>query len=99
MQQNFASQNRYAQSQHIWTTAGVAPNLGGTMLILSIKETAMSEAGSALREPAERAFPLPHIYERVSRHVPAIEWPALAPDVEAILRLKRERTNLKCSSG
>ena len=61
------------------------------MLNLSIKETAMSEAGSALREPAGRAFPLPDLYERVSRHVPAIEWPALAPDVEAILRLKRER--------
>lgn len=61
------------------------------MLTLSIKETAMSQAGSALREPAGRAFPLPDLYERVSRHVPAIEWPALAPDVEAILRLKRER--------
>ena len=36
-------------------------------------------------------FPLPEIYERVSRHIPAIEWPALAPDIEAILRLKRER--------
>ncbi|TXN23367.1 quinolinate synthase NadA [Methylobacterium sp. WL9] len=36
-------------------------------------------------------LPLPDLYARVSRHVPAIEWPALAPDVEAILRLKRER--------
>ena len=37
------------------------------------------------------AFPLPQIYERVSRHVPAIEWPALAGDVEAILALKKSR--------
>ncbi|MCJ2112361.1 quinolinate synthase NadA [Methylobacterium sp. E-025] len=36
-------------------------------------------------------MPLPEIYARVSRHIPAIEWPALAPDIEAILRLKRER--------
>ncbi|KAB1074923.1 quinolinate synthase NadA [Methylobacterium planeticum] len=36
-------------------------------------------------------MPLPELYARVSRHVPAIEWPALAPDIEAILRLKRER--------
>ncbi len=37
------------------------------------------------------AFPLPQIYERVSRHVPAIEWPALAGDVEAIIALKKAR--------
>ncbi|GEO99766.1 quinolinate synthase NadA [Methylobacterium haplocladii] len=36
-------------------------------------------------------LPLPDLYARVSRHIPAIEWPALAPDIEAILRLKRER--------
>lgn len=48
---------------------------------------------SSLARPVDRAegFPLADIYDRVSRHVPAIEWPALAPDVEAILRLKRER--------
>ncbi|MEA1830855.1 quinolinate synthase NadA [Methylobacterium durans] len=43
------------------------------------------------RNVAPGTLPLPDIYARVSRHVPAIEWPALAPDVEAILRLKRER--------
>jgi quinolinate synthase len=37
------------------------------------------------------ALPLPEVYARVSRHVPAIEWPALAGDVEAILALKRSR--------
>ena len=36
-------------------------------------------------------LPLPDVYARVSRHVPAIEWPALAPDVAAILELKRQR--------
>lgn len=39
----------------------------------------------------ERALPLPHLYDKVRRHVPAMEWSLLADDVEAILRLKRER--------
>ena len=63
------------------------------MLKLSIMEGAM--ASTAFPVSAARAvpagMPLPEIYARVSRHVPAIEWPALAPDIEAILRLKRER--------
>ncbi|CAN7327069.1 quinolinate synthase NadA [Devosia sp. LjRoot3] len=36
-------------------------------------------------------MPLPRVYERVRHHVPAFEWPLLAVDVEAILRLKREK--------
>ncbi len=39
-------------------------------------------------EVAARTAPL---YERVKRVVPAIEWPVFAPDIDAILRLKRER--------
>jgi quinolinate synthase len=31
------------------------------------------------------------LYERVRRVIPAIEWPVFAADVDAILRLKRER--------
>ena len=31
------------------------------------------------------------IYQRVSRVIPAIEWPFFAPDIDAILTLKRER--------
>ena len=31
------------------------------------------------------------LYGRVRHHVPAIEWPALAADIEAIQALKRER--------
>jgi quinolinate synthase len=31
------------------------------------------------------------LYSRVARVIPAIEWPALQPDIEAILRLKQER--------
>jgi quinolinate synthase len=31
------------------------------------------------------------LYERVKRVIPAIEWPVFAGDVDAILRLKRER--------
>jgi quinolinate synthase len=36
-------------------------------------------------------LPLPELYHRVERHVPEMEWPALAEDIAAILRLKRER--------
>ena len=43
-------------------------------------------------DPAMPAtFPLPELYSRVERHVPAIEWPLLADDIAAILALKRER--------
>ena len=37
------------------------------------------------------AMPLPEIYRRVERHVPPVEWPIMADDIEAIIRLKRER--------
>jgi len=36
-------------------------------------------------------MPLPELYRRVERHVPAFEWPILADDIAAILKLKRER--------
>lgn len=32
-----------------------------------------------------------HLYDRVKAVIPAIEWPAFAPDIDAILRLKRDR--------
>lgn len=32
-----------------------------------------------------------HLYERVSKHIPAIEWPVYAPYVHAINRIKKER--------
>ena len=36
-------------------------------------------------------LPLPELYSRVERHIPAVEWPILADDIAAILELKRER--------
>ena len=36
-------------------------------------------------------LPLPELYSRVERHVPPFEWPVLAEDIAAILKLKRER--------
>ncbi len=36
-------------------------------------------------------LPLPELYHRVERHVPEFEWPILAEDIAAILKLKRER--------
>lgn len=41
--------------------------------------------------PSADRLPLPHIYDRVRHHIPAFEWPLLAVDVDAILRLKREK--------
>ena len=42
--------------------------------------------------PAETTarLPLPELYSRVERHVPRIEWPILAEDIAAILKLKSE---------
>jgi quinolinate synthase len=36
-------------------------------------------------------MPLPELYSRVERHIPAFEWPILAEDIAAILKLKREK--------
>jgi quinolinate synthase len=44
---------------------------------------------AAPRKPAP--MPLPELYSRVERHVPPVEWPLLAEDIAAILKLKRER--------
>jgi len=40
---------------------------------------------------ASSPLPLPHLFDRVRGHVLPAEWPAFAPDVGAILRLKHER--------
>src|ERR1700676_1354994 len=37
------------------------------------------------------AFPLPELYARVERHVPRFEWPIMAENIAAIVKLKRER--------
>ncbi len=36
------------------------------------------------------SLPLPDLYVRVRHHVPAMEWPLFASDIEAILALKRQ---------
>jgi quinolinate synthase len=36
-------------------------------------------------------MPLPELYRRVERHIPAFEWRILADDIAAILELKRQR--------
>src|SRR4051812_28249750 len=41
--------------------------------------------------PLPSSLPLPHLFERVRGHVLPAEWPLFAPDVDAILRLKRAR--------
>jgi quinolinate synthase len=44
-----------------------------------------------LAPQATARLPLPELYSRVERHVPAIEWPLLAEDIAAILKLKRDK--------
>src|SRR5689334_18658704 len=39
----------------------------------------------------QAALPLPELYRRVERHIPPFEWPILAHDIAAILKLKKER--------
>jgi quinolinate synthase len=39
----------------------------------------------------DASLPTSRLYERVSRVIPPFEWPAFEADVEAILKLKRER--------
>src|SRR5262245_34780034 len=41
--------------------------------------------------PPVAPFPLPELYQRVERYIPRLEWPILADDIAAILKLKRER--------
>jgi len=36
-------------------------------------------------------LPVRGLYERVSRVIPPIEWPAFEPDIKAILELKKRR--------
>jgi len=50
--------------------------------------TAAARSHGYTPEVARRMAPL---YARVNKVVPEIEWPVFAPDVDAILRLKRER--------
>ena len=49
---------------------------------------ALAESPEFTPEVAERTR---RLYERVKRVIPAFEWPAFAPEIDAILRLKRER--------
>jgi len=48
----------------------------------------MQPAPSVSPELLARTAP---IYQRVARVIPPVEWPAFAADIDAILRLKRER--------
>src|SRR5258706_7926042 len=45
-------------------------------------------AAASLDAVLERMAPL---YRRVERVIPPVEWPAMAPDIEAILALKQQR--------
>ncbi|MEA2953870.1 MAG: quinolinate synthase [Alphaproteobacteria bacterium] len=77
------------------------------MPLLEVVDAPMFSVRAAARRPSLRHFkPLPapaldwnatverdtaHLYQRVKNIIPAIEWPALAPTIRAINRLKQER--------
>ncbi|MSO88490.1 MAG: quinolinate synthase NadA [Rhodospirillaceae bacterium] len=52
--------------------------------------TILAEVQPATKSRAKRAESTA-LYERVRRVVPAVEWPVFAPDIDAILTLKREK--------
>src|SRR3954454_10594075 len=54
------------------------------MLKKSIREEELMSATALLDRTAS-------LYDRVKTHIPPIEWPVFADDIEAILRLKRDR--------
>ena len=59
---------------------------------ISVEETVLQTTPEIARAPQiSPTLPLPELYQRVERHVPAFEWPILAEDIAAILELKRER--------
>jgi quinolinate synthase len=60
---------------------------------ISVEETVLQTTTPETARTPQIAptLPLPELYRRVERHVPAFEWPILAEDIAAILELKRER--------
>src|SRR5205807_8524450 len=54
-----------------------------------MEESSMLETATA--SPSRGPMPLPELYSRVERYVPPVEWPLLAEDIGAILKLKREK--------
>src|SRR6266481_3083160 len=59
---------------------------------ISMEETVLQTSPEIARAPQiSPTLPLPELYQRVERHVPAFEWPILAEDIAAILELKRAR--------
>ncbi len=51
----------------------------------------LAEAPRVVARPASPIGRTAALYDKVSRFIPAFEWPAYADDIEAILRLKEER--------
>src|ERR1700683_154027 len=59
-----------------------------SMLTLSI-----IDMGQVMPDSLERDAPprTRHLYDRVARFIPPVEWGAFAADIDAILALKRQR--------
>jgi quinolinate synthase len=51
----------------------------------------MQQVLEPITPPLPTPMPLPELYRRVERHVPPMEWPLLAADIAAIIKLKREK--------
>src|SRR3546814_12867131 len=69
--------------------------LAPIMLNLSKRKAAMAfpavEGMAPLPFTSEVRARTDGIYERMKGVIPAVEWPLFAPEIDAILRLKRER--------
>jgi len=60
-------------------------------MALDIQPGADAPAYTAPTYTAEVAERVDHLYDRMKSVIPPFEWPAYAPEIDAILRLKRER--------
>src|SRR5258706_9110591 len=62
-----------------------------TMSIMEIRPMAMTQVSQALAYTPEVAKATAGLYAKVAKVIPVIEWPAFAPLIAEINRLKKER--------
>ncbi|SDF90218.1 quinolinate synthetase [Limimonas halophila] len=60
-------------------------------MALEVQPGDSAPADTAPTYTAEVAERVDHLYDRMKSVIPPFEWPAYAPEIDAILRLKRER--------
>ena len=71
-------------AEHLNSEVNVAPNKTAAERFGIIARPELEYTEEVARETA-------HLYQRVSKHIPEIEWPVYAPYVHAINKIKKER--------